>query len=159
VPPDVVPGDQLMDLGEFKTPAGFAFRLGRIQQRLINHPGDWIKADPSKHYASWDEFIAGAGLDPRRIPQTDVLAEIKAWNVRSDGRLPQCSSTQLTRFAPIEFSTPDCGEIGDELEFQWLLLHETAHHFGYDDEASADRFAQAFSNLDLVATPIIRRRH
>jgi hypothetical protein len=159
VPKDVVRGDRIFALGEFDDPAAFARRLARIQARLARDSGDWIHSDPTKHYASWADFISGAGLDPTRLPQSEVLAEIKAWDVRAVEKLSQCSETTLKRYAPIEISPRDCGLIENEDEFQWLLLHETAHHFGYDDEASADRFAQAFSDLDVVANPIIRLRH
>jgi len=158
IPPDVTDGDRLFDIGEFESPGGFARRLARIQSRLLYRPENWIRSDPRKHFKTWAEFLDDANLDPASLPQDEVYAEIKAWNVKSVARLPQCSQTELKRFATIEISPTDCGTVSNEDEFQWLLLHETAHHFGYDNEASADRFAQAFSNLDAQANPIIPRR-
>ncbi len=52
-----------------------------------------------------------------------------------------CAKTELFRNRSIEFSPISCIDFQTELDVAWLILHETAHHFGIDAENFADLYA------------------
>jgi hypothetical protein len=61
-----------------------------------------------------------------------------------------CATTRLSQGEPIYFSPEHCIDFQTELDVAWLILHETAHHFGIEAENFADFFAIGVIRASLL---------
>lgn len=98
-------------------------------------------------------------IDDSTFPD-DVSSETKAWilqnqkawlaDVRETKQIwsdqhghETCAWTEFRPQAPIQLSFYKCGRVGDVSSIAFILLHESAHHLGIEDEAMADSIAKA----------------
>ena len=79
----------------------------------------------------------------------DLMSTPHLWVV--DGQ-PTCGFTQPSAKSPIYLSYPTCAStVGTSLKNAvFLVLHETAHHFGIRNEQEADAIARAMQSADAT---------
>jgi hypothetical protein len=80
---------------------------------------------------------------------SDIKASEYRWVVDSQ---PTCGNTDLQPNSPLYLSYPTCAStVGTNIQSaQYVILHETAHHFAISNENQADAVASAIMNADTT---------
>lgn len=101
---------------------------------------------------SFNTGVAGSVKDWIMNHQYDLSVDVQmsshAWIVDAQAT---CAYTSHAAQAPIFLSYPTCNQTTPTVDKSvYVLIHESAHHLGVDDEMQADAIAQAIVSANLM---------